>query len=451
MKRPPLADVRCALPEAALPLLDLVVEAADRNGVSVYLVGGPVRDWLMRKPIRDVDLVVESDTLDGAAQLAQAAAPRGARVTRHDRFATVTIQQGGARLELATARSETYAYDGALPSVAPASIEDDLQRRDFSVNALALPLSKRARGQHSRLAAVEDGEKDIARAQLRVLSHGSFRDDPTRALRAARLAPRLGLSVTRGTHSALRDGLRVGAFGRVSGDRLRRELVKIFDDAVVGLDPSRTLRLLDAWHVLGALEPGLELPRESVLALRRLGKAVEEPPWAVARFRPWVTGLALWLTPLAPGLRQRALRRFAVRGEASRRIASMALHRDAHLKALASTRGRGSVDALLGELNDEELHALYAWSSPACRRRIHRYCTEDRGKRSPVTGQDLVALGLKGPVVGRALKRVRAAFLDGGVRGREEALALAAEVGRRRNRPSKRKVARAGREESTVR
>jgi tRNA nucleotidyltransferase/poly(A) polymerase len=396
----------------------------------------------MGRAIRDIDLLVESDTLDGAARIAEAAAPKDAQVTRHDRFATVTLQQGDALVELATARSESYAHDGALPSVTPACIEDDLLRRDFSVNALALPLSKAARARYSGIVAVEDGEKDLAEGQLRVLSHASFRDDPTRAVRAARLAPRLGFSVTRGTHSALRDGLRGGAFGRVSGERLRRDLVKIFEDAAIGLDPSLSFRLLDSWHVLGALEPGLDLPRESVLALRRLGRVVAEPPWAVARFRPWVTGFALWLTPLAPGLRRRTLRRLAVRGEASRRIASMAVHRDAHLKALAVARGRGTVDALLGDLNDEELHALYAWSTPACRRRIHRYCTEDRGKRIPVTGQDLIGLGLKGPVVGRALKRVRAAFLDGEVTDRDGALVLAGEVGRRRPRPSKRKVRR---------
>jgi len=442
MKRSLPADIRCSLPEAAVPLLDRVVEAADREEASVYLVGGPVRDWLMGRAIRDIDLLVESDTLDGAARIAEAAASKNVQVTRHDRFATVTLQQGDALVELATSRSESYAHDGALPSVTPARIEDDLLRRDFSVNALALPLSKAAWNRHPGIVAVEDGERDLAEGQLRVLSPVSFRDDPTRALRAARLAPRLGFSVTRGTHSALREGLRVGAFGRVSGERLRRELVKIFEDAAIGLDPSLSFRLLDSWHVLGALEPGLELPRESVLALRRLGRVIEEPPWAVTRFRPWLAGFALWLTPLSPGLRRRALRRLAVRGEASRRIASMAVHRDAQLKALAAARGRGAVDALLGELKDEELHALYAWSTPACRRRIHRYCTEDRGKRIPVTGQDLVGLGLKGQIVGRALKRVRAAFLDGEVTDRDGALVLAGEVGRRRARPSTRKVRR---------
>ena len=101
------ADVRGALPQDALALLDLLLEAANRAKVAVYLVGGPVRDWLMGRPVRDIDLLVESDTLDGAAELAMAVASKGVRVTRHDRFATVKIQRGDALLEVATSRSET--------------------------------------------------------------------------------------------------------------------------------------------------------------------------------------------------------------------------------------------------------------------------------------------------------------------------------------------------------
>ena len=123
------------------------------------------------------------------------------------------------------------------------------------------------------------------------------------------------MTLSRGSRTALRDALSDGAFGRVSGDRLRRELEKLFDDARQGLDPALALRLLAEWHVLAALEPGLALPRAVLAPLRRLGRAIATPPWPQARARLPVAGLEGWLSPLEAGLRARTLGRFAVRGE----------------------------------------------------------------------------------------------------------------------------------------
>jgi tRNA nucleotidyltransferase (CCA-adding enzyme) len=430
--RPSVAEVLKCLPPAAADLASAVIAAADERGVGVYLVGGPVRDLLLGRSLRDVDLVVEGRDGEGAEALARCAAPDGARVVSHDRFGTVTLERGAARVDLATTRTETYASDGALPSVAQGSLEQDLLRRDFTVNALALPLSRSARGRRAGVVEVEGGLADLEHRQLRVLHPRSFHDDPTRALRAARLAPRLGFALSRGSRNALRDALRDGAFGHVSGERLRRELEKLFDDAREGLDPVRALRLLQDWHVLGALEPGLTLPRDAVAPLRRIGRAVESPPWRAPRWRPWASGLCVWLAPLPAQLRRRALLRFAVRGGLAQRSAAFPALRDRVLRRLARSRGRGAIDELLRSLSEEELHALHAGAPPALRRRIARYADEDRQRRPPVNGSDLTALGLAGPQVGRALERIRAAWLDGAIHSREEALALAREVGRRR-------------------
>jgi hypothetical protein len=132
----------------------------------------------------------------------------------------------------------------------------------------------------------------------------------------------------------------------------------------------------------------------------------------------------------------------------ARRLAGFRRVRDARIRALARARGRGAIDALLGDLGDEELLALHAWAPPTGRRRIQRYAAEDRGRRLPVSGDDLVALGLAGPLVGKALARIRAAFLDGAVRSREDAVALARELGRRRAAP-RRPVQPAPREPGT--
>jgi len=434
VRAPPQAEILRALPAPSAELLTALLRAADAAGLALYLVGGPVRDLLLGRALRDVDLV----SACGAAALrafARDAVP-GAGLVAHARFGTLHVERGEAALDLAAARRERYAHDGALPEVEPGTLDEDLWRRDFSVNALALPVSAAARAAHAELVDPTGGAADLARRRLRVLHPRSFHDDPTRALRAARLAPRLGFSLSRSSRAALRDALRDGAFSKVSGARYRAELARLFDDARQGLDPARALRALDASHVLGALEPGLRLAPPAVAPLRRLGRALANPAWPGPAWQSLEPGLALWLSPLAPGLRARALARLGVNGAPAERIAQWPRLRDRCARALRGARGRGAIDALLGALREEELVALHASSDATARHRIARFAAEDRARRAPLDGSDLVGLGLRGPEVGRALARVRAAWLDGLVRTRDEALALAAECGRHARRRS---------------
>ncbi len=428
MKRPSPASLLRALPEASRPLVEAVLAEAERCDVGVLLVGGPVRDWLLGRPLRDVDLIVEPERGVGALELARAAAAPEVRIVAHDRFGTVRLEAPDTVVDLATVRTETYERPGALPTVAPGSVEQDLQRRDFSVNALAVPLSSAARRSRPGVVDAGSGLEDLEAGVLRVFHARSFHDDPTRALRAARLAPRLGFSLTRGSLRALRSALRDGAFGAVSGERFRAEFEKLFADAVQGLDPARALRLLAGWHVLPALEPGLGLATEAGAPLRRLGRAVAEPPWRPLRLRPWVAGLMVWLAPTDASVRRRSLRRLAVRGEVARAVEGFPKTRDGLLRKLGRARGRGAADAALRGTDDELLLALLASAPPNLRRRIERFAREDRFAELSVSGDDLVAIGLRGPAVGRALARLRAAYLDRRLRTRDEALALAREL-----------------------
>jgi tRNA nucleotidyltransferase (CCA-adding enzyme) len=429
VRRPSEAELARALPAPARALARALLAAADAAGLAVYLVGGPVRDLLLKRPLRDVDLVACAEP---PALSALAGTLVGAdRVVAHERFGTLTLHGDGASLDLACARRESYAHPGALPAVEAGGLEEDLWRRDFSVNALALPLSAAARALHPGVVDPTGGIADLERRSLRALHPRSFHDDPTRALRAARLAPRLGFSLARSTRAALQDALRDGAFARVSGERYRRELERLFDDARQGLDPARALRWLDTLHVLGALEPGLRLAPPAVVPLRRLGRAIARPPWRGPAWQPFEPGLVLWLAPLAPQLRQRVLGRFAVRGGVAARIAAAPRLHDRCGRAIRRARGRGAIDRVLSELREEEIFALHAASDAGTRRRIARYASEDRLREAPVNGADLLALGLRGPELGRALARVRAAFLDGLMCTREEALVLASECARR--------------------
>ncbi|HTY17644.1 MAG TPA: hypothetical protein VMH82_07940 [Myxococcota bacterium] len=436
------------LAPAVAGLVECVLREAEQRARAVYLVGGPVRDLLLGRPLRDVDLIVEGDA-GVAEELARAASPPGVQVVSHDRFGTVRLESSEAALDLAGTRRERYARPGALPSVEPGSVDEDLLRRDFTVNAMALPLSRAARraagserSDEPAVLAPDPAREDLQARVLRILHPRSFHDDPTRALRAARLSVRLGFRLSRGSRAALRDALRDGAFGAVSGDRLRREFEKLFDDAALGADPAAALRRLAEWHVLGALEPGLSFPGPAAAPVRRLGRAIAAPPWArrgSGRVRSWAVGLALWLAEVEAPLRRRALRRLSVRGEVADRVGAFPQERDRRLRALARSRGRGAADALLGGLDDEEVLALWCCAPPTGRQRIVRWAAEDRDRRIPVSGRDLLAEGLSGPAVGAGLARIRAAWLDGAVRSREEALALARELGGTARRRAKRR------------
>lgn len=426
-----LDEVCAAVPAATGELLGRVADVAATEGFGLHLVGGPVRDLVLGRALVDVDLVVEGEAKALAEAVCRGRSGRGLRFVPHDRFGTVRVESERASLDLATARHESYAHPGALPEVSPGTLEQDAHRRDFSINALRCPLDGERPGRPVPIVDGAGGLVDLAQKRLRILHERSFHDDPTRAWRAARFAIRLGFRLDRSSRAALRAALRDGAFGSVSGERYRRELQLAFGEAQQGAHVGQILRSLSDWHVLAALEPGLELDRGALIPLRRLSRSIATPDWPTARWRGWVAGLSLWLAPLSPALRRRTLDRFSIRGEQSTRIAGFGRAAERALASLARARGRGAVDAILGAMAEEQIQAIYASAGVPVRRRMLRWGAEDRRRRSPVSGDDLVEIGLQGPDIGRALERIRAGFLDGEVANREEALALAGEMARR--------------------
>ncbi|MDD9872652.1 MAG: hypothetical protein OXU65_03980 [Deltaproteobacteria bacterium] len=435
-RAPGAAALRRALPPRLWACMERVVAAAEAQGAQVFLVGGPVRDLLLGRPLRDADLTVAPPpgrTRPAAREVAQAARRAGERVVAHQRFATVQFHGDWGALDLTTLRSERYAAPGALPITRLGTLAEDLQRRDFTVNALALPLGAAARAAQPRLVDSGGGLADLAARRLRIFHPRSFHDDPTRALRAARLAPRLGFRLHPASRAALRGALASGALAAVSGERIRAELVKLFAEPTLGLDPAAALGLLNRWRVLAALEPGLSLPAAAAGPLRRLGGllAEGEAQRLAPGARNWLAGLMLWFAPLPLPLRQRALRRLAIRGQAAQRVIAYARLRGRVLRGLQRARGRGAADAVLGEVPAEELLALWAGAQPGLRRRIARYAREDRRAAPPLSGSDLLRLGLRGPEIGRALARLRAAHLDGALKSRAAALDFARGLARR--------------------
>ena len=232
----PLQAVQTSLDSGNLSLLEALRRRAESLSLAVYLVGGPLRDILLRIPIKDLDLVVEGDAPALARQLSE---ELGGRLLVHAQFGTATVTIGSSRMDLVTARKEVYPRPAVLPEVSPGTIEDDLARRDFSINALALSLTEPL----PSIRDPHDGVGDIGRGLIRVLHRRSFADDPTRILRAVRYEQRLGFRIEDETLSLAREALAQGHMASVSGDRVRHELDRIFQEERPTLPLRRAMEL----------------------------------------------------------------------------------------------------------------------------------------------------------------------------------------------------------------
>jgi tRNA nucleotidyltransferase/poly(A) polymerase len=222
---------------------------AGRLGTPLYFVGGCVRDWLIGKETLDVDLAVEGES----APLARAAARLwGGSAEEFDRFGTVRVSlPGGGNVDFARTRSETYARPAALPQVQPAaSIQEDLARRDFSVNALAL----RAGSAEGEIVDPHGGVQDLKDRRLRVLHARSFEDDPTRLLRGARYAARFGLAPEPETARLMKDAVERRLPALLSRERLRQELWRTLEEN----DPAPAFARMEEWGLLVFLHPRLK-------------------------------------------------------------------------------------------------------------------------------------------------------------------------------------------------
>jgi tRNA nucleotidyltransferase (CCA-adding enzyme) len=384
---------------AAAPILGALGDEPD-----VWIVGGAVRDVLLGREFGELDFVVEGD----AAAVARRAAGRLAgTVLEHDRFGTATVSSPAGVFDVTSARTESYPAPGALPEVTPgAAIRDDLARRDFTVNALAVRLGDAAG------AALPRALDDLRARALRVLHARSFTDDPTRLLRLARYAARLGFEPDAETAALAEAAVANGALARVSGSRVGEELRLLLrepqPDALLGLEryglgrvavhPSFTADGELVREVLGLLPPDGSAPAAVLAACLRLAPAVE---------------VAVRLDALAfPATERDAVVRAVARaGDLAGRLASV-----------------GSDSELFFELRVEGIETVAlagAVAGEPVRGAVERWFLDLRAVSLAIDGHDLVAAGLSGPAVGAALDRALAARLDGRALDRDSQLAAA--------------------------
>jgi len=361
-----------------------------------------VRDLFLGRAPVDLDMVVVGDGPAFARRLGRALS---VPVRVHERFGTATLRiPGVGPLDVARSRRETYAGPGALPRVEPAPVAEDLGRRDFTINAMALELAP-----GRRLLDPFGGRADLARRVVRMLHSQSAIDDPTRAFRAVRYANRLGFRVDSQTRRAIARASGSGAFDAVSGDRLRRELRLLFAEE----DRAGAVALLRALGLDRMIDPAL--PREaSVLPRMRRAEAIAaRHPGQTS----WLLYLLVWTSGLDDSARERLSRRLSLTGDEALGLRTW----PAVFEALRAGGPAQSPSTILAHESSVDVLAAAAATVGGVLGRRLETALGARQTRLTIGGKDLLAAGLPaGREIGEALEATLSARRNGKISPRQE-------------------------------
>ena len=376
-------------------------------GTRVYLVGGSVRDLLLGLSCHDLDLVVEGD---GPALAAALAERLQGQVSAHSPFGTAQVKVLGLTVDVATARKERYPYPGALPVVTGGTLLEDLQRRDFSVHAMACSLMPDSWG---RLIDPCDGRRDLGARVLRVLHEQSFVDDPTRMVRAVRYGGRLRFSLEKRTEQLiLRDRPGLSA---ISGARRWKELRRVLEEQ----QPERALLWADRLGLLPALHPVLGADpwlAAACIRARQAGDALVPGPvyFCLLVYRLLPADLAALLGDLQPPASFAKPARDLSRLSAATALLEQHRSRPSEAVRVLEDYSLYAVWALRAAVADEDLRDL-----------LDNHLSQWHSLKPRLTGRRLMELGVpEGPELGRCLESLRAARLDGLTRSIEDEVAL---------------------------
>ncbi len=390
------SEMKKQLPAELVDFMRRAGEVAAGQGQNLYLVGGVVRDLLLGRTNFDLDLVVEGDAINLAQQLAGIT---HGKITTHPRFNTAKLQWNKWSVDLTTARSETYAKPGALPSVKPGSLANDLFRRDFTINTMAIELVP---SRYGHLIDPYGGRDDLEQGLIRVLHERSFTDDATRIWRGLRYEQRLDFQLEPDTLQLLKRD--IPRLDTISGDRIRYELECILREE----HPEKVLCRAEELKVLPKLHP-----------------ALKGDDWLAEKF-----GQARFSNLPLPGLYMALLAYRLTSQENEDLISRLRLP-----KSPAQTlRDTNSLKTKLESLADPELapsriyHLLYGYSqsaitanylvssSPVAQQHIQTFLNKLRYVKPALTGNDLQKMGIApGPRMKEILQRLHEARLDGKV------------------------------------
>ncbi len=418
------------LPTDTVKLLGRIGKIGDALDAPVYVVGGLPRDLFLGRPSADIDVMVEGEARALGRRLARALE---AALESDNTFLTCKLLLSRDRhIDIATARTETYEHPGALPKVQPALAADELGRRDFSINALAIRLNA---AQFGSVLDPFGGIDDIRAGLVRVLHEESFVDDPTRVFRAVRFAGRYGLRLATRTEQLALTAVASGAVDGISADRRRDEIVALLSEH----RPTRGLAMLADCGGLRFINAAVRLTPEVERVMERIAGVTSEglallhtetahketasPPDL------WMLRAAALLEQLGPARAAWTCERLKLTAVATKYIIAAIEHARPAARAMEDTGDvpPSGIHSTFAQLPlSVPLLALALARSPRARRRIHCYLHTLRHAAADITGDDLLAEGCPaGPAFAGALSAALYAKLDGRAETREQQMAVA--------------------------
>ncbi|MFQ5834725.1 MAG: CBS domain-containing protein [bacterium] len=404
------------IPKRVHRILQQAGRTATELGYRAFIVGGFVRDLLLGIENLDVDLVIEGDGIKFAAQFAR---ELGGKVKKYPEFGTAVLTLAdGFKLDVATARKEFYPQPAALPEVEPASLQEDLSRRDFTVNTMAIDLNPDSFG---NLIDFFGGQLDLEQRKVRVLHEDSFIEDPTRVFRAVRFEQRYGFTLEERTARLTGEALRSKALSRLSGERVREELIQILEED----RPGKVIHRMQELGVLEAVHPKLQLTREKE---KKLDYLVD----IFARFqilfprevKRWLIRLLLLLDDMSEAEVEEFCQRYRFSKEERDSLIRGRLEAEKIVRKL-STPGSlapSFIYHLLEPFSQEVLlFAISKTREKMLERRIFHYLAKLKQVKVEIDGNDLKCLGYPpSPRLGQILEELKKARLDGRVKTKEE-------------------------------
>jgi tRNA nucleotidyltransferase (CCA-adding enzyme) len=401
-----IPELEQRLPAESIDLIRAGAELASEQGFGLFLVGGAVRDIFLGRPNFDLDLVVEGDATRLAKLLAQRV---GGEVLIHHRFGTAKLRGEKSSIDFVTARHETYAHPGALPAVFPGSIKEDLQRRDFTINSMAIHLNIDSFG---KLLDPCNGKNDLENGLIRVLHPESFTDDATRMFRAVRYEQRYSFKLEAATERLLNRNLTM--LSTISADRIRRELELVLREDF----PEKALRRADELGILKGIHPSLRSNGWLENKFRQARAKVACPPVSL------YLSLMLYHLSLEEGAELMGDLKFP---KTTSRIIADTLRLKEKLPSLATPELPSSAIYRLLEGNSplSVLASVLASDSTLIQQRLHLYLDKLRHVKISLDGEVLMAMGVSpGPQLGEILRVMKEAKLDQRTKSREDEVTL---------------------------
>ncbi len=412
-----LSEIERVFPPRAISLLRRIGEIAEDRGQNVYLVGGVVRDIFLGVKNLDIDISIEGEGIEFARELARQLT---GWVKAETRFGTAIVTfRGLPKVDVATCRREYYHSPGALPEVISSSIKNDLYRRDFTINAMAVKLNPARIGE---LVDFFGGRSDLKKGVVRSLHNRSFLDDPTRIFRAVRFAVRYNFCIETDTESLIKEATGRVIFDEITIERVRDELVHIFNEESV----QQAIKKMAELHELKFIHPGIKLNPETETFLGELEEVISwfQSSFPGEKIKKWLSYFIALLDELTIDEAKITLKRFHFSEKQTKEAVRMKKSASGRLAALGRKESKPSeIYRQLRGLSVELLLFLMAKARGTARQRILLYLTKLRHVRLTISGEDLRKAGLSpGPEFATILNNMLLTKLDGCLETREDEL-----------------------------